>query len=108
MLFKEQEVKIEFYASVDSDGWDASEVFVFETNGIISYSSASISPAVNEDFGSLNVRIFLKKFNKENVESLNESDIAVIGDAKFEISKIDDRAVLPSKYPIRIEAVRKI
>ena len=108
MFFKEQERDMSFFNSVDASGWDSSETFAFNAKGIVSYSSVGISSDVVEDFGSTNIRIFLTKAFKEDSKTIKENDVVVIDDVRFEISKIDSRGVLPSKYPVRIEAVRKI
>lgn len=108
MFFKEQERDMSFFNSVDASGWDSSETFVFNAKGIVSYSSVGISSDVIEDFGSTNIRIFLTKIFKEDSKMINENDVVIIDDVRFEISKVDTRGVLPSRYPVRIEAVRKV
>lgn len=109
MFFKEQERTVSFYSVSNAGGFDTATSFLFEASGICSFGSASLDPEVIvSSTGAMGLRFFASKSYRSDFSTLAVADIIVVDGGEFEITKIDARGVLPSKYPLRVEAVRKI
>lgn len=108
LFFRAQERLATFKKITDRGGWDTAVESSFTVSGIVSLGSVSINPSNVEDEGSMGMRFFTSLSNQTLMNQVEVGDVVEVDGAGFEVSKVDSRGVLPGRYPIRVEAVRKV
>lgn len=105
-FFKKQEREVSFIRVLNIDSDEPTEQPLFTIKGLVSFSQPGVDPQQATELGSMNVRMYFDKSHQSEIALLEIGDIAVVDDTQFQIKIIDNRAVRPTNYPIRIEVQR--
>lgn len=106
-LFRTQERVIVFRTISGANGWEPAVESVIKVRGIASTSGNALDPKQELVVQSGAVRVFLSKAYRRNVAAVEIGSEIEVDGISYAVTKIDTRGVLPGKYPLRFEGVKK-